>query len=267
MRLPLLRGRAFTEADRPDTTPVVVVSQALARRQWPGQDPVGKRLQVPATTAPYAPTWLTVVGVAAETRHRDLQAAWLDLYLPHPQSEQGLGHMVVRTHGDPRAAARAVREAVRDVDADLLVTEATAMETLVDTALGGARFGMQLLAGFALTALALAALGTYGVVAFMVGGRTREIGVRMALGARAADVLGLVLDQGLRPVVAGLVVGLAGSLALGRALSALLFGVAPHDALTMAGAAALLAAAAAVACYFPARRAARLDPAAALRRE
>ena len=141
------------------------------------------------------------------------------------------------------------------------------MESVVAAALGGPRFGMQLLSAFALAALALAALGTYGTMAFLVGRRTREIGVRMALGARAADVQQLVVGQGLRPVLAGLAVGIAGSLALGRSMSALLFGVAPHDALTMAGAAAVLAAAAAVACYFPARRAARLDPAAALRRD
>jgi putative ABC transport system permease protein len=267
MRMPLLRGRTFTDRDRQDAPPVVVVSQALARRQWPGQDPVGKRVQVPATTAPYAPTWLTIVGVVGESRYRDLQAVWLDLYLPHLQSEEGLGHMVVRTQGDPVAVAGAVREAVKAVDDDLLLSGVTTMETALDTARGGARFGMQLLSGFAVTALVLAALGTYGVLAFMVGGRTREIGLRMALGARAADVLGLVLGQGLKPVAAGLAVGMAGSLALGRALSTLLFGVAPHDALTMAGAAAVLAAAAVAACYVPARRAAHLDPAAALRRE
>jgi len=267
MKVPLRRGRTFTDRDTKATPHVVVVSQALARRHWPGQDPVGKRVQVPATTPPYAPIWLTIVGVVGESRYRDLQAVWLDLYLPHLQSENQLRHMVVRTRGNPSALAAALRQAVRAVDPDLMLAGVTTMDTALDTARGGARFGMQLLSGFALTALALAALGTYGVLAFMVAGRTREIGVRMALGARAADVLRLMLGQGLRPVALGLAVGVAGSLALGRALSTLLFGVAPHDALTMAGAAAVLAAAAAVACYFPARRAARLDPAAALRRE
>jgi putative ABC transport system permease protein len=267
MKMPVRRGRTFTDRDTQDTPPVVVVSQALARRHWPGQDPVGKRVQVPATTPPYAPTWLTIVGIIGESRYRDLQAAWLDLYLPHLQSENKLPHMIVRTRGDGLAVAGALREAVRAVDPHLMLAGVTTMETALDTARGGARFGMQLLSGFALVALALAVLGIYGVLAFLVGGRTREIGVRMALGARAADVLGLVLGQGLKPVAVGLAVGTAGSLALGRALSTLLFGVAPHDALTMAGAAAVLAAAAVVACYFPARRAARLDPAAALRRE
>jgi putative ABC transport system permease protein len=267
MRMPLRRGRTFTDRDTQDAPPVVVVSQALARRHWPGQDPVGKRVQVPGTTAPYAPTWLTIVGVVGESRYREPQTSWLDLYLPHLQSEQALEHMVVRTQGDPLAVADAVRQAVRAVDHNLVLTEVTTMEAAVDAALGGARFGMQLLSGFAVTALVLAALGIYGVLAFMVGGRTRELGVRMALGARAGDVVGLVLGQGLRPVAAGLAVGVAGSLALGRALSTLLFGVAPHDALTMAGAAAVLAAAAVAACYVPARRAAHLDPAAALRRE
>jgi putative ABC transport system permease protein len=267
MRIPLLQGRAFTERDAEGAPGVAIVSDGFARRYWPGQDPIGKRLKTPLPGSRYDLTWLTVVGVVADARYRELQAARLDLYLSFLQSPYGPKHLVVRTTGDPLAVASSVRSIVRGTDRDLLAEDMTSMEAVVEAALGGPRFGMQLLSAFALAALALAALGTYGVMAFLVGRRTREIGVRMALGARGTDVLNLVMGQGMRPVLAGLVVGMAGSLALGQGLSTLLFGVAPHDALTMAGAAAVLAAAAAVACYLPARRAARLDPAAALRRE
>jgi putative ABC transport system permease protein len=267
MRIPLLQGRAFTERDAEGAPGVAIVSDGFARRYWPGQDPIGKRLKTPLPGSRYDLTWLTVVGVVADARYRELQAARLDLYLSFLQSPYGPKHLVVRTAGDPLAVASSVRAIVRGTDRDLLAEDMTSMEAVVEAALGGPRFGMQLLSAFALAALALAALGTYGVMAFLVGRRTREIGVRMALGARGTDVLNLVMSQGMRPVLAGLAVGMAGSLALGRGLSKLLFGVAPHDALTMAGAAAVLAAAAAVACYLPARRAARLDPAAALRRE
>ena len=267
MRTPLLRGRDFTERDAEGAPGVAILSDGFARRYWPGQDPIGKRLKIPLPGSPYHDTWLTVVGVVADARYREIQASRMDLYLSYLQSPYSPRHIVVRTTGDPLALAHSVRAAVRESDRDLLAEDITSMESVVAAALGGPRFGMQLLSAFALAALALAALGTYGTMAFLVGRRTREIGVRMALGARAADVQQLVVGQGLRPVLAGLAVGIAGSLALGRSMSALLFGVAPHDALTMAGAAAVLAAAAAVACYFPARRAARLDPAAALRRD
>jgi putative ABC transport system permease protein len=267
MRIPVRRGRAFDDRDTEGGPGVVAVSEGFARRYWPGQDPIGKRLKIPLPGSPYHLAWLTVVGVVGDARYRELQAARLDLYLSYLQSPYGPKHLVVRTAGDPLAIAPSVRAIVRDVDRDLLAEDVTPMETVVAAALGGPRFGAQLLSAFALVALALAALGTYGVMAFLVGRRHREIGVRMALGARAGDVMGLVLGQGMRPVAAGLAVGVAGSLALGRAMSTLLFGLAPHDALTMAGAAAVLAAASAAACYFPARRAARLDAAAALRRE
>jgi putative ABC transport system permease protein len=267
MRTPLLRGRDFTDRDAEGAPGVAIVSNDFARRYWPGQDPIGKRLKIPLPDSPYHLTWLTVVGVVADARYREIQSSRLDLFLSYLQSPYGPRHIVVRTTGDPLAVAPSVRAAVRDADRELLAEDVTAMETVVAAALGGPRFGMQLLSAFALAALALAALGTYGVMAFLVGRRTREIGVRMALGARATDVTALILRQGLRPVMAGLTVGLGASLLLGRALGALLYGVAPHDPATMAAAAVALAGIAAAACFLPARRAARLDPAAALRRE
>ncbi|HET8645557.1 MAG TPA: ABC transporter permease, partial [Vicinamibacteria bacterium] len=242
MRLPLVRGRSFDERDREGAPGVVIVSDALARRYWPGQDSLGKRLKIPLLDSPYHDQWLTVVGVAADARYRELEAPRLDLYMSHLQSRERLNHVVVRTAADPLAMTGSVRAAVRGVDRALAVSEVATMEALVDEALGGTRFRMQVLSAFALAALVLAALGIYGVVAFVVGRRTREIGLRMALGARAADVARLVLGQGMGPVLAGLACGLLAALALARTLGALLFGVAPRDPLTLSAAAAVLAA-------------------------
>jgi predicted permease len=267
MRLPILRGRAFTEQDDERATKVAIVSEAMARRSWPGQDPIGKRFSIPLPPAPYAHVMHTVVGVAGDARYRELQQARLDLYLSYLQSDERLNHLVVRTSGDPAALAPAVREAVRGVDRTLAVDDLTPMAAVVDRHLGDTRFRMRLLAGFAAFALFLTALGTYGVMALVVGQRTREIGVRVALGARAAHVLRLVLGQGLLPVAAGLAAGVAASLGVGRALGSLLYGVAPHDAWVLTGAGALLLAAALLACALPARRALLVDPARALRDE
>ena len=265
--MPLRQGRTFDGRDTAGVPTVVVISEALARRAWPGQDPIGKRLQVPLPTAPYTPTWMTVVGVVGEARYRELQMTRLDFYMSYLQSEPAIGQLVVRTAGDPAALAPALRTAVRSVDAQLMLTDVASMTAHVDAALGGARFAMRLLSGFAGAALLLAALGIYGVVAFVVSRRTREVGIRMALGARAADVLRLVLTQGMMPVLIGLAAGLALSLGLGRLSAGLLFEVPPHDPATLATAAAVLTAAALLACALPARRAARIDPAQALRDE
>jgi putative ABC transport system permease protein len=267
MRMPVRQGRTFDDRDTARVTPVVVVSEALARRYWPGQDAVGKRIRTPMPSPPYPQTWMTVIGVMAPARYRELQASRYDVYMSYLQSDEGLRHLVVRTTGDPLALTPAVRAAVKSVDGELILADVTSMTALVDVALGGARFGMQLLSAFALVALLMAALGIYGVVAFVVGRRTREVGIRMALGAGAADVLGLVLRQGMAPVLAGLAAGLALALALGRVGSGLLFEVPPHDVATLATAAAVLTASALLACALPARRAARIDPAQALRDE
>ena len=267
MRMPVRQGRTFDNRDTTGVAPVVVVSEALARRYWPGQAAVGKRIRIPMPSPPYEQTWMTVVGVMAPARYRELHTSRYDVYMSYLQSEEGLGHFVVRTSGDPIALTPAVRAAVKAVDPGIILTDVTSMASLVDVALGGARFGMQLLSGFALVALLMAALGIYGVVAFVVSRRTREVGIRMALGARAGDVLGLMLRQGMAPVLAGLAVGLALALALGRLGAGLLFEVPPHDAATLAAAAAVLTSAALLACALPARRAARIDPAQALRDE
>jgi putative ABC transport system permease protein len=276
MRIRLLRGRTFTERDDQRLPGVVVVSRTMAERCWPGQDAIGKRLKIPLPDTPYDGSltgpggegvWLTVVGVVGEARYRELQAPRFDMYMSYLQTNHGLSHIMVRTTGDPAAVAPSVRAAIHSVDRNLVVGHIETMDAIVTAALGGARFGMQLLSVFALGALLLAAVGTYGVMAFVVGRRTREVGIRMALGAQAASVMAMVVRQGMAPVVAGLAVGLAGSLALGRALSSLLYGVPAHDPGTLAAASAVLAGTALVACVMPARRAAHIDPARALREQ
>jgi putative ABC transport system permease protein len=276
MKIRLLRGRTFTESDDLRAPGVVVVSRTMAERCWPGQDAIGKRLRIPLPGTPYDGSlyatardnaWLTVIGVVGEARYRELEAPRYDMYMSYLQTNHGLWHIMVRTAGDPAAAAPAVRAAIRAEDRSLLVSDVATMDDVVAAALGGARFGMQLLSGFALAALLLAAVGTYGVMAFVVGRRTREVGIRMALGAQARAVLMLVVRQGMAPVLIGLLVGLAGSLALGRALGSLLYAVPAHDPSTLALASTVLAAAGLIACILPARLAARIDPAVALREQ
>jgi putative ABC transport system permease protein len=267
MRIPVLRGRGFDSRDAGDAPVAIVVSRTLAERYWPGQDPIGKRVEMPLPTAPYPRGWVTVVGVAGDARYRELQQARLDVYLSNLQSDEPMRHVVVRTAGDPLAPAAAIRSAVRALDRDLVSSEMAGMDRLVDRALAGSRFGTQVLSGFALAALLLATLGTYGIVAFAMGWRTREIGVRMALGARPSAVAALVVRQGLTPVVLGLVVGVAAALALGRTLAGLLFEVAPTDAASLGLAAAVLGTSALAACTLPAVRAACIDPARALRED
>lgn len=269
-----LRGRTLSERDDLGAPGVVVVSRTMAQLCWPGQDPIGKRLKIPLPGTPYdasldAPgkenAWLTVVGVVGEARFREVQAARYDMYMSYRQTNHGLSHIIVRTAGDPAAAAPTLRAAIHSVDRQMVVSDVETMEAVVASALGGARFGMQLLTAFALAALVLAAIGTYGVMAFVVGQRTREVGIRMALGAPAANVVALIVRQGMTPVLIGLAGGLAGSLALGRAMRGLLYGVPAHDPAILTIACTVLGTAALVACGLPARRAALVDPAIALR--
>jgi len=267
MQIALLRGRAFTEHDHERAPGVVVVSRNLAQHHWPGQDALGKRLKIPLPGTPLHDAWLTVIGVVGEVRYRELQGARPDLYISYRQGNLPLGYLVVRSQGDSAAPAASVRAAIRSVYPQLVVSGMLTRPAVVGGAMGGARFGMQLAATFAVAALVLAALGIYGVVAFVVGRRTREIGVRLALGARRSDVMKLVLGQGMAPTLVGLLAGLMGALALGRALRASLFGVTAHEPALLAAAAAALTATALAACALPAWRAARTDPARALREE
>jgi putative ABC transport system permease protein len=267
MGIPLKHGRAFDGRDREGQPGVVVVSETLARRYWPGQDPIGRRLKIPLPPTEYHQAWLTVVGVAGDARYRELRATRLDLYMPHRQSDHRPHHLVVRTRGDVAGLPAALRRVVREHDPEQAAPAVVTMTDAVSAALGGPRFAARVFSAFALVALLLAALGLYGLVAYSVGRRTREIGLRVAFGARPRDVGRLVLGEGLRPALLGLALGLAVSLAGARLLSSLLFGVGPDDAITLAAASALLIAIAVLASAVPARRALRVQPAVSLRQE
>ena len=257
------RGRGFLESDRPGAPHVAVVSEAAARRLWPGEDPIGKRLRYGVLDSTQ---WRTVVGVARDIRYRSLRDATPTIYLPWRQSiTQGL--FAVRTTGDHDAVLAAIRRAVHEVDPGLDVWHPQTMDDYLARPMAQPRTSAILMSGFAIVALLLAAIGLYGALASAVGERTRELGIRSALGATPARLRWEVLGQALAVCGAGVVAGVAGALAASRLLTALLYEVSPTDPAALLGACALLLAVAVVAAYLPARRATRIDPARALRVE
>ncbi|HEX6200359.1 MAG TPA: ABC transporter permease [Thermoanaerobaculia bacterium] len=266
MGIPLRRGRALEEGDRAGAPPVAVISESLARRRLPGVEPLGRRLHVgPQDVEPY-----TVVGVAGDVKQESL--ALDEAMAVYTTSEQWhfadrAMSVVARATGDPAALAPAVREAIWSVDEDQPIVRVATLDELVAASATDRRFALTLLGAFALAALALAAAGIYGVLSGGVAERTREIGVRSALGASRGAILAMVLREGAGLTGLGLLLGAAGAAVAGRALAALLFHVSPLDPATYAGVAALLAAVAALACAAPAWRAARVDPASTLRAE
>jgi putative ABC transport system permease protein len=267
LKVRLLKGRLPDDTDRADARQVVVVDEEAQRRFWPNVDPVGKRITFGDTSKPDV-KWATVVGVVEHTAHEGLDAEHrVQLYFPYPQFTQRQMTLAVRTAGDPASIVTAVRNAIREVDPDQPISDVATMDTLMDRAVGQRRLSMTLLATFAVLAMVLAALGIYGVMAFDVTRRSREIGVRMALGAARGDVLGLVLRQGLTMAVVGVVLGLLGAAALTRVLQAQLFGIARTDPITFASVAVGLLAVATVATLIPALRATRVNPVQALRYE
>jgi len=265
----LVRGRLFTGADRADGEQVALVNETMARTYWPGEEPIGKRLrQGSRTDRP----WATVVGVVGDVRHNGLRAPVKEkFYRPHTQFHRSTGFaprsmtLVVRGAGDPRALAAPVREAVRQIDPALPFAGVRRMTEVVGDALTTARLAGTLVGAFAVLALLLATVGLFGVLAWVVGRRTREIGVRLALGADPPAVRTLVRGYGLRLAVLGLFVGFVLAAASTRLLGGLLVGVEAHDPFTAAAAATILLLAAFLAADLPARRASRVDPARALR--
>ncbi|HEY2796545.1 MAG TPA: ABC transporter permease, partial [Thermoanaerobaculia bacterium] len=229
LRVPLRRGRDITSADSEKTKPVVLISEAMARRFWPGQDAVGKRLSLTFQPGPRE-----VVGVVADVKLRGVQLVEpiSAIYVPEAQQSRYSLTLVVRTAVEPRNLASAVTAAVQALDPEQPVTDIETMEQHAGDALAHARFTVLLLTAFAALALLLSAVGIYSVLAYAVRRRTREIGIRMALGAQRSDVVRLVVGQGMRPALLGLAIGLAGSLAFGRAVSSLVFGVSPSDPAT-----------------------------------
>ena len=269
--IPILSGRGFVDGDRAGAALVAVVSEAVARRYWPGRNAVGMRIRVPGIAAEggswdHRGDWRTVVGVAGDIRFRSLRDATPTVYLPGRQTVVQ-NFLAVRTATDLAAVLPAIRRAVSDVEPDASVWRAQTMEELLAGPLAQPRLGAVVMSGFGVASLLLAAIGLYGVMASMVRERTRDIGVRMALGATPGRVRGEVLDQAMRTVALGALAGLAGALALSRLLSGLLFEVSPADPMAFVGACALLVGVALAASYIPARRATRIEPSEALRAE
>ena len=266
-RIPLLQGRQFDAGDRAEALQVALVSETFARRYWPNRSPLGARITL-GNPLDSTSTWMTIVGVVGDVRQEGPAApAYPQLYLPLEQSPGRSIVIALRTAGDPGALTPGVKRAVASLDPGLALGRVATMDERLAGVMARPRVNAALLGGFAATALVLAALGIYGVIAYGVSQRTRELGIRMALGARSNDVLRLVLRQGLRPVVAGLALGLAAAAAGSRALRGLLYGVAATDLATYGVVAVFLAVVALVASYLPARRAATADPVTALRAE
>ena len=264
MGVPLERGRTFGPQDRSDSPPVVILSESAARAFWPNGDPIGARVRLgPNPNDP----WNTVVGVVGDVRMGTAGNSRPTAYVSARQDHWGGMAIVVRTTVDPMSLLPAVRRAVRAIDPTIPVADAHSMKQIQSMELTDRRLPMQLMSVFALVALALAAVGVYGVMAYSVAARTREIGVRVALGAQPRDVFGMVLRQGLGAAAIGLTAGLLGAAALGRVLTSLLYGVRPTDAVTFSAVAAVLLGVVLFACLVPARRAVRVNPLEALRSE
>jgi putative ABC transport system permease protein len=263
MKIPLIKGRHFTEPEtKEEKAKTVIINEAFARAYFADVEPLGKRLIIDMGE----PWTCEIVGVAGDTAQFALNLGSLPtMYLPSIRA--GVAAVVVRASGDPLALTASVREAVREVDRDQPISNFRSMEQIMSSMAGGSRFGALLLGVFASVALLLSAIGIYGVIAYSVAQRTREVGIRMALGARGRSVLGLVIGQGMKFVLIGVGVGIAGALALTRVLSSLLFNVSATDPLTFVGVSTLLALVALLACYVPARRATQVDPMIALRSE
>jgi putative ABC transport system permease protein len=261
MGIKLIAGRDFTEQDTEKAPGVVIVSQGFARSAWPGQDPLGRRLKVS-----YDDKWLTVVGVVADTRYREIETARLDIYRPYAQFSAPIRHFVIRTAGDPSSIAPDIRRALDAVDPSQPLSVLT-MDDILSTAMGRWRLNARLFGLLAVLALALAAVGTYSVMSYAVSRRTREIGVRMALGASRGEISRMVIRDGLRVAVVGVALGSAAALLAAGLLRHLLIGIGPHDPAAFAGAAALLSIVALAAALLPARRAAAVDPMIAMRTE
>jgi putative ABC transport system permease protein len=260
MAIPLKRGRLFQDRE---AEPVVVINETAAKRYWPNEDPIGRRIRF-GDQQP----WAAIVGIVGDVQMRGARGTnVVETYIPYWQNPEAGINVVLKTAGDPRALVEPMRRAIKEVDAGIAVATIATMDELVAQSMGSSHFYALLVGIFAGLALVLAAVGIYGVMSYAVAQRTQEIGVRLALGAARRQIFGLVVGETLRLAAAGLVLGLAGAVAVGRALGDMLFGVPRVDFVTFAGTAVLLVAVAFLATWLPARRATRIDPMVALRIE
>jgi putative ABC transport system permease protein len=265
MRIPLQRGRLFTDADRAGGEPVMLVAEQTARTLWPNADPIGQHVRIGgATQGP----WRTIVGVVGDVRHRELAAApTMQMYVPQAQVTDSFLTFVIRSNADPALLAAEARRAIWSVASDVPVYAVAPLADLVARSVGSRRFVMVLLELFGGVALLMTAIGLYGVISYSVAERTREIGIRSALGASRADIVRLVLGGGLRVVAAGLAVGVLVSFGATRYLEGSLYGVRATDPTTFAAVVGVLFAVTLAAQGVPIVRAMRVDPAVALRQD
>ena len=263
----LVRGRLLTDADQEGAPLAVLVSTTAAERWWPNQDPIGRHVKVPGFD--YSPQpWRTVVGVVQDVKQAGLDAPHTtQVYLPHAQYRVGSLTVVVRTKSNPLDLAPVVQRQVRELDPDQGVSNVATMDQVMSDSVASRRFSTTLLGALAGLGLLLASVGVYGVISYGVSQRTREIGIRMALGAKRKDVLSLVVGQGMKLLLLGVAAGAVAAFVLTPVMSSLLFGISPSDPATFAGSIIFLALVAVLACYIPARRAAKVEPMVALRYE
>jgi putative ABC transport system permease protein len=266
MGIKLIRGREFTERDSQNAPGVIVINEALAKRYWPNEDPMGKRIKIGYFNSDGP--WLTIVGIAQDVKQGGLdREPRREFFRPYSQAAWPMMTMVVRTASNPRAFINLIKQALARIEPDRAASGIRTMDEVIYDSLGSRRFPTMLLVAFSLVALTLAAVGISGVVSFSVSQRTREIGIRMALGARSGNVIRLALNRGMAAALIGVGLGLAASFALTRFLTGLLFEVKPMDPVVLGFAALILSSVAFIACYLPARRATKIDPMVALRYE
>jgi len=269
MGIPLLKGRDFTSAENPESPGVIIVNQAFAKRFFPNEEALGKRIKPGISVFDDKdPVMREIVGIVGDVKHRSLSTEVRPaFYVPQAQVPFDSMIVTVKTVGNAPSILGSVQNEVRQMDKDLPVFGIKSLDEYVADSVATPRFNTTLLTLFASVALILTVVGLYGVMSYSVAQRTNEIGIRMALGAQARDVLSLIVGQGLKMVLIGLAIGLAGAFALTRVMASLLFGVGTKDPLTFAGVAGVLALVALLACYLPARRATKVDPIVALRYE
>ena len=266
MQIPLRNGLFFNDLDTPTTQKIAIIDEYFAQQYWPNEDPVGKRIRTGGLES--KEPWLTIVGVVGRIKQDALDSdPRIAFYLPHSQYTTPAMNVVVRSDVAPAALTSAIKKEIHELDPDLPIYNVRTMDDRVQESLARRRFSMMMLGLFAFLALALATIGIYGVMAYMVSQGTREIGIRLALGATQNNILRLVVRQGMALALTGVAIGLVGAFVLTRLMRSLLFGVKSTDPLTFVAIASLLAAIALLASYIPARRAARIDPMVSLRCE